>query len=192
MGQGLARLLHDPMLHMGAQPAGYGQTDLDGNAARSIVARAAKGQWGVGMNLLALALQNLVNEVEINTCRHEITKRVGAIFTICDECDRMWADDHGGFIPYAPSPALQNAYDALKLAEDVARAPNWKVSSDAAVAVSTDAHWQPMSTCPVGVKVQLLGRGGVAVYGTYTRGDPFWQGWGPLLKIPKTTSPNLL
>lgn len=51
------------------------------------------------------------------------------------------------------------------------------------VAVDQDYFWQPMETCPRGVKVQLLGEGGVAVYGTYD-GKTAWQGWAPLPKKP--------
>ena len=54
---------------------------------------------------------------------------------------------------------------------------------DRTVAVDPDYFWQPMATCPQGVKLQLLGAGGVATYGHYLRGDSFWRGWAPL---PKT------
>jgi hypothetical protein len=47
------------------------------------------------------------------------------------------------------------------------------------VAVATDYYWNPIKSCPRSVKVQLLGRGGVAVYGMYN-GDSFWQEWAPL------------
>lgn len=49
------------------------------------------------------------------------------------------------------------------------------------VAVSDTVYWQPIETCPTGVKVQLLGKGNVATYGTYY-GDPFWTHWCPLPK----------
>ena len=52
-----------------------------------------------------------------------------------------------------------------------------KLNADKTVAVSQQVFWEPMSTCPIGVKVQLLGAGGVATYGQYIRGDGFWQGW---------------
>lgn len=51
---------------------------------------------------------------------------------------------------------------------------------DNAVAVATDYYWLPMSECPRGVKVQLLGRGGVATHGNYDGKDTFWEGWTPL------------
>lgn len=57
-----------------------------------------------------------------------------------------------------------------------------KLNADQTVAVSTDVYWnEDMSTCPRGVKVQLLGVGGVAVYREY-HGDPFWVGWAPVPK----------
>lgn len=40
-------------------------------------------------------------------------------------------------------------------------------------------HWQPMSTCPKGTKVQLLGPFGVAIYGQYN-GTGHYQGWAPI------------
>ena len=55
---------------------------------------------------------------------------------------------------------------------------------DRTVAVDPDYYWRPMSTAPIGVKVQLLGAGGVATYGHYARGDTFWRGWAPLPKLP--------
>lgn len=60
-----------------------------------------------------------------------------------------------------------------------------KLNADQTVAVATDVFWnEDMSTCPRGAKVQLLGAGGVAVYGDY-HGDPFWVGWCPLPKRRK-------
>ncbi len=56
------------------------------------------------------------------------------------------------------------------------------LNSNRTVAVDPDYYWQPMTTCPRGVKCQLLGRGGVAVYGTYNGKDTFWQCWAPLPK----------
>lgn len=53
------------------------------------------------------------------------------------------------------------------------------------VAVDHDYFWRPMDTCPRGVKVQLLGAGGVAMYGTYNGKDKFYTHWAPLPKKPK-------
>jgi|GEM_PF-6842535 len=50
------------------------------------------------------------------------------------------------------------------------------------VAIDANYFWQPMDTCPLNVKVQLLGLGGVAVYGKFNGKDDFWQGWCPMPK----------
>ena len=60
------------------------------------------------------------------------------------------------------------------------------LNSDQTVAVDPDYFWRPMKTCPRAVKVQLLGLGGVATYGTHDGKDPFWQGWAPLPKMPRS------
>lgn len=56
------------------------------------------------------------------------------------------------------------------------------LNADQTVAVDRDYFWQPMSTCPRGVKCQLLGAGGVAIYASWDGKDDFWQGWAPLPK----------
>ena len=64
------------------------------------------------------------------------------------------------------------------------------LTADGQVAVALDYYWEPMETCPLGVKVQLLGAGGVATYGNYARGDKFWVGWAPMPKKRKTEQGN--
>jgi hypothetical protein len=63
------------------------------------------------------------------------------------------------------------------------------VNLDSTGAAATDKsyHWLPIETCPLGVKVQLKGKGGVAVYGTYSSKDSFWVGWAPLPTEKKET-----
>lgn len=51
--------------------------------------------------MLKAALQDMLNNYDQQTCQHEETERGGAIWTICTGCDRKWADDRGGFIPYS-------------------------------------------------------------------------------------------
>lgn len=51
------------------------------------------------------------------------------------------------------------------------------------VAVDHSYFWQPMHACPLNVKVQLLGKGGVAVYGRWNGKDRFWTHWAPMPKI---------
>lgn len=57
-------------------------------------------------------ISDLVEYVNTNECQHASTYRGGAIWTICNDCDRKWADDEGGFQPYQ-QPAEIKAAQAL-------------------------------------------------------------------------------
>lgn len=63
---------------------------------------------------------------------------------------------------------------------------DYKLNGDRSVAVDTHNEWRPMGSCPLGLKVQLLGAGGVAVYGTWNGRDDFWRGWHPIPARPRT------
>ena len=58
-----------------------------------------------------------------------------------------------------------------------------QLDSTGVAAVDHNYFWQPISTCPRGVKVQLLGRGGVALYGQFNGKDKFYTHWAPLPKL---------
>ena len=60
-----------------------------------------------------------------------------------------------------------------------------EVNSSNTVAVDREYYWQPISTCPLGVKVQLLGAYGVAYYGTHTTKDDWPTHWAPLPALKK-------
>lgn len=60
-----------------------------------------------------------------------------------------------------------------------------QIDSTGAAAVDHNYFWQPISTCPRGAKVQLLGKGGVAMYGSYTGKEKFYTHWAPLPKLKK-------
>jgi hypothetical protein len=55
--------------------------------------------------------------------------------------------------------------------------------------VDQDYFWRSMLTCPRSAKVQLLNKGGVAIYGTFAGvldpKNPEWLGWAPLPKKHK-------
>lgn len=58
-----------------------------------------------------------------------------------------------------------------------------KINSAGTVAVDPTYFWNDnMAQCPRGVKVQLLGKSGVAVYGQWNGADAFWVAWAPLPK----------
>jgi hypothetical protein len=60
-----------------------------------------------------------------------------------------------------------------------------KTSSDRTAAVDIDYEFQPMASCPRGVKVQLLTKHGVAVYGSVGSSRDGFVGWAPCPKVPK-------
>lgn len=53
------------------------------------------------------------------------------------------------------------------------------------VASDTEYHWLSMDTCPIGVKVQLRGIGGIAVYNKWNGKDDFWTHWAPIPTLRK-------
>lgn len=55
------------------------------------------------------ALKGLLRYYDENTCIHDDTKRGGSIWTICNQCNRKWADDEGGFKPYVDPPEIAAA-----------------------------------------------------------------------------------
>lgn len=55
-----------------------------------------------------------------------------------------------------------------------------KLDSTRTAAVDHRHPWRPMRTCPRGVKVLLLGAGGVATIGIYDGRTTFWTGWAPM------------
>ena len=57
------------------------------------------------------------------------------------------------------------------------------INSNSTVAVAVDYYWLPINAdTPKGVKLQLLGKGGVAVYGTWNGKDTFYTHWAPVPK----------
>ena len=59
-----------------------------------------------------------------------------------------------------------------------ATAPYVATSTAITLVAPARVKWQPMSSCPQGKPVQLLGEGGVPTSGRYMRGSlDFWRGW---------------
>lgn len=83
-------------------------------------------------------------------------------------------------IPVA-NTVIGATYPSEKLIDGVPG--NFHLNNHRSVAVSNEVYWnEDMTTCPTGVKVQLLGQGGVAAYAHYQYSDRFWVGWAPLPK----------
>lgn len=63
---------------------------------------------------------------------------------------------------------------------------NASLDSTRQAAVDHGYHWQPMTSCPRGSKVQLLTRHGCAIYGQWNGRDTLYEGWAPLpTRAPK-------
>lgn len=65
---------------------------------------------------------------------------------------------------------------AASMREEFAPAAEVKITASK-VGVDPDYHWQPMTTCPLHTKLQLLGKGGLPTYGKWDGKDPFIVGW---------------
>lgn len=66
------------------------------------------------VRVLREALKALCHFVDRNTCRHDETRRGGAIWEICDQCGAKWADDEGGKPAFILPSSLTQAYAALE------------------------------------------------------------------------------
>lgn len=61
----------------------------------------------------------------------------------------------------------------------------YRLNSDKSVAVAEDYFLRPVGEdTPRGVKLLLLGAGGVLTIGQWSR-DPFFTHWAPLPRLPK-------
>lgn len=61
---------------------------------------------------------------------------------------------------------------------------DWHLNADSTVAVSERDHFRPMSSCPRGVKVQLLNLGRFHTSGVWNGEEGMWLGWCPLPFVP--------
>lgn len=64
-----------------------------------------------------------------------------------------------------------------------------QVDSTGEAVVDNTYFWQPIKSCPLGKKVQLISRKtGIAQYGKLAKGDTYYTHWAPLpkFKVDKT------
>jgi len=76
-------------------------------------------------------------------------------------------------------PTVRQDYPALKISFPES-SPS--LSNSQPVKVDPSYKWQPIESCPKGVKVQLLTKGGVAVHGHWTGNKEHYIGWTPVPK----------
>ena len=87
-------------------------------------------------------------------------------------------------IPFRMSPDCEYTKSALGQADKGCTGCKHKqpiapdIATSTAITLVARVKWQPMSSCPQGKPVQLLGEGGVPTSGRYMRGSlDFWRGW---------------
>lgn len=61
---------------------------------------------------------DLLREIERQTCTHEETHRGGFLWEICDSCGAKWADDEGGKPEFKWSNAVERAHAMLAAAPE--------------------------------------------------------------------------
>ncbi|MDD3263447.1 MAG: hypothetical protein PHT94_00965 [Candidatus Nanoarchaeia archaeon] len=54
-----------------------------------------------------------------NTCSHDEVYRGGAIWTICSQCGKKWADDEGGMSEYQDPEEWDDAQKAIDNGEEL-------------------------------------------------------------------------
>ena len=96
------------------EAAGYDACIYDLEAALA-QDRASQGAAGVPDEWRDL-VQSLVTHIEYETCMHENTHRGGAIWEICDDCGRQWADDRGGRPAFKWPEPVERAHAMLAAA----------------------------------------------------------------------------
>lgn len=112
---------------------------------------------------------------------HEVRVRVARLYD--EYCSIMRSEFDFPGRPWTPerdndTAAMDVAELLVMLADPQLEQP--ALNRDATVAVSpTYTYNEDMSQAPRGVKLILLGQGGVAQLGEYN-GDPFWIGWAAL------------
>ena len=66
---------------------------------------------GVTTEQVKQTIKKITNFAEMYQCEHEDTYRGGAIWTICSQCGRKWADDEGGFVTYEQPSEITEAWE---------------------------------------------------------------------------------
>ena len=104
---------------------------------------------------------------------------------------RVWPDGTAQDADESPYSHMSDDFRIVDAPDEDAASllgnpPCMKLNGDRTVAVALDVFWnEDMAACPRGCKVQLLGAGGVAMYGTYNGKDEFFKKWAP---VPRNRS----
>lgn len=64
---------------------------------------------GVTTEQVKQIVKKITNFAEMYQCEHEEVYRGGAIWTICAQCGKKWADDEGGYVTYQQPTEITEA-----------------------------------------------------------------------------------
>ena len=85
------------------------------------------------------------------------------------------------FTHWAPLPKRLPADISQQLQALVEAGQRIQLNADKTVVISLDCFWLPIShATPLGIPLQLLGRGGVATYGQHSPRESFFTHWARL------------
>ena len=118
-------------------------------------------------------------------CPKQPAQEIDAVYGYCPTCGAKGVsrERHPDGSDICASGHTYKSKDALATPQQPAQQPvTHTINSTHTAAVATDHYWIPIdANTPRGVKLQLLGQGGVAQYSNY-HGDAFWSHWAPLPK----------
>ena len=121
---------------------------------------------------IAALVKGMEVSIDVSTGEHDARHRLFGTVTLAQENQ---GSKHGLILlVQEPTPNFK-----VSLVQELV---THTINSTHTAAVATDYYWIPIDeNTPRGVKLQLLGQGGVAQYSNY-HGDAFWSHWAPLPK----------
>ncbi len=121
---------------------------------------------------IAALVEGMEVSIDVSTGEHDARHRLFGTVTLAQENQ---GSKHGLILlVHEPTPNFK-----VSLVQEIM---THTINSTHTAAVATDYYWIPIdANTPRGVKLQLLGNGGVAQYSNY-HGDAFWSHWAPLPK----------
>jgi hypothetical protein len=121
---------------------------------------------------IAALVEGMEVSIDVSTGEHDSNNRLFGTVTLAQENQ---GSKHGLILlVQEPTPNFK-----VSLVQELV---THTINSTHTAAVATDYYWIPIDEhTPRGVKLQLLGKGGVAQYSNFY-GDPFWSHWAPLPK----------
>lgn len=103
--EAMMRAWHRSAWPQGPEVSPMSQAGLAFNRHYAAMLSAAPAPEGGAVAMI----RALLDHIDRETCHHDNLKRGGVQWTICEDCDRKWADDQGGFKPHVDAPPVAAA-----------------------------------------------------------------------------------